>query len=151
MTWTIKRIDGTAHPMPASVAPGVFDFTVREAYLTAFLANPANILVVAVVGDTVVGMATGIAYAHPDKPLQLFINEVGVDDAYRRQGIGTALVRRMLQEGALAGCREAWVATEVDNVEAIALYRSTGGEEDETKAVVFTYDTGLTLPPSAED
>jgi len=37
---------------------------------------------------------------------------------------------------------EAWVATEVGNSAARALYRATGGREDSERAVVYTYDLG---------
>ena len=122
------------------VAPGVFDHEVRPELLSEFLANPMNHIVVAVSGGTVVGMATGISYVHPDKPLQLFVNEVGVADAYRRQGIGRGLVALLLARGERIGCTEAWVATEVSNAAARALYTSTGGVEDEELAVVYTYE-----------
>lgn len=122
------------------VAPGVFDHEVRPELLSEFLANPMNHIVVAVSGGTVVGMATGISYVHPDKPLQLFVNEVGVADAYRRQGIGRSLVDLLLARGERIGCTEAWVATEVSNAAARALYTSTGGVEDEERAVVYTYE-----------
>ena len=122
------------------VAPGVLDHEVRPELLSEFLANPMNHIVVAVSGGTVVGMATGISYVHPDKPLQLFVNEVGVADAYRRQGIGRGLVDLLLARGERIGCTEAWVATEVSNAAARALYTSTGGVEDEERAVVYTYE-----------
>ena len=61
-----------------SVDNDVFDHEVRPELLRAFLANPASLLVVAVADGQVVGMASGISYVHPDKPLALFINELGV-------------------------------------------------------------------------
>lgn len=117
----------------------VFDHVVQPALLNEFLANPANLLLVAVADDTVVGMASGIAYVHPDKERQLFINEVGVSSRYQRQGIGKALVARLLEHGKQLGCVEAWVATEVGNTAARALYSRLGGKEDDERAVVYSY------------
>lgn len=122
-----------------SVDDEVFDHGVQPALLQAFLSNPANVLIVAVVEDTVIGMASGIAYVHPDKPLQLFVNELAVSPRFRRQGIGKKLFAALLQRGKELGCREAWVATEVDNVAARALYATNGGKEDADRAVVYTY------------
>ncbi len=102
-----------------------------------------NHLVVAVAGGEVVGMASAISYVHPDKPLQLFINEVGVAEAHRQRGIGTRLVEFMLVHASSIGCEEAWVATEVSNTAARALYRATGGREDDERAVVYTYPLAL--------
>lgn len=117
----------------------VFDHPVRPEYLTAFLANPANVLAVAVADGTVIGMASGAVYAHPDKPLQLFVKEVGVASTFHRRGVGAAVVDALHRRGRELGCREAWVATEVGNEAARALYRALGGVEDDALAVVFTF------------
>ena len=117
----------------------VFDHEVRPEYASAFLANPANLLAVAVADGAVVGMASGIAYAHPDKPLQLFVNEVGVAERFHRRGAGAAVVDALLRRGRELGCREAWVATEVGNAPARGLYRAVGGVEDEEQAVVYVF------------
>ena len=117
----------------------VFDHEVQPVLLRAFLANSGNVLIVAVADGTVIGMASGIAYVHPDKPLQLFVNELSVAPRFRRQGIGKRLLSALLQRGKELGCREAWVATEVGNVAARALYTASGGKEDAERAVVYTY------------
>jgi ribosomal protein S18 acetylase RimI-like enzyme len=117
----------------------VFDHKVQPELLSLFLANPANLLVVAVAADEVVGMASGISYVHPDKPLALFINEVGVSGRYHRQGIGRRLVSRLIERGEELGCTEAWVATELGNKPARALYEALGGVPDEEHAVVYVY------------
>ena len=103
------------------------------------MANPANLLAVAVADGTVIGMASAIAYAHPDKPLQLFVNEVGVAAPFHRRGAGAALVDALLRRGRELGCREAWVATEVGNAPARGLYRALGGVEDKEQAVVVVF------------
>jgi ribosomal protein S18 acetylase RimI-like enzyme len=117
----------------------VFDHPVRPELLRAYLADPDNVLVVAVVEGRVVGMATGVAYVHPDKPLALFINEVGVSSRFHRLGIGRMLVQRILAWGGEHGCTEAWVATEVSNAAACRLYESAGGIEDKEHAVVYVF------------
>lgn len=117
----------------------VFDHRVNARSLAGFLANPSNLLVVATADEEVVGMTSGIAYLHPDKPLQLFINEVGVSGRFQRRGIATRLVQAMLQRGRELGCTEAWVATEEGNNAARALYGSLGGVEDGDRAIVYVY------------
>lgn len=123
-----------------SVAPDVFDNEVRPDLLREFLDNPMNHLVVAVAGGTVVGMASAISYVHPDKPLQLFVNEVGVATAHRRRGIGKLLMDFLLDHAERLGCTDAWLGTEADNVAALALYRATRRRPREEQVVVFTYD-----------
>ena len=94
------------------VADGVFDNPVDPARAYGFLATRVNEIVVALQGGVVVGFASGTVLMHPDKPLGFFVNEVGVDDAYRRQGIATRLVRRIIDLARERGCEEIWLATE---------------------------------------
>ena len=120
----------------------VFDNAIDAGSLGGFLANPANLLAVATVDGEVVGMTSAIAYLHPDKPLQLFINEVGVSSRFQRQGIARRLLQAMLERGRVLGCAEAWVATEENNTAARALYSALGGVEDEDRAIVYVYALG---------
>jgi len=121
------------------VDPDVFDEPVRPDLAARFLENPSNLLAVAIQAGTVVGMASGLVYVHPDKPLALFINEVGVAERCSGRGIGKRLMQALLERGRALGCAEAWVATEVDNARARALYASAGGAEDPAQAVVYTW------------
>ena len=129
----------------------VFDHPVRPEYVAAFLANPAHLLAVAVVDATVIGMASGIAYAHPDKPLQLFVMEVGVAARFHRRGAGAAVVDALLRRGRELGCGEAWVATGMGNAPARGLYRALGGVEDEEPAMVYVFPLPGDARTDAED
>lgn len=120
------------------VADGVFDERVDPALWAEFLADPRHHLVVALDAAVVVGFASGVHYVHPDKPPQLWINEVGVAPTHQRQGVARALLDVLLGVGRRLGCSEAWVATDEDNVAARATYRSAGGEET-TNMVMVTF------------
>jgi ribosomal protein S18 acetylase RimI-like enzyme len=72
-----------------------------------------------------------VHYVHPDKPPELWINEVGVSGAYRDRGIGRQLLETLKTHGRALGCGEAWVLTEPGNAAARALYRAAGGAEAE--------------------
>ncbi len=122
----------------------VFDDAIQPAWLAQFLATPNHLLVVAVAvaEGEVIGMASGFTHSHPDKPLQLFINEVGVAGRFQRQGIGRSLVDAMLAKGRELGCHEAWTLTEAGNTPARLLYAATGGQEAREAAVVFAYPLG---------
>lgn len=121
------------------VDPDVFDNPVRLDLAAQYLANPNYLLAVAIQGGVVVGMGSAIAYIHPDKPLSLFINEVGVSEKCQGQGVGKRLMSVLLQQGRLMGCTEAWVATEENNAAARALYASAAGKEESAHAVVYTW------------
>lgn len=139
MDVSFHRVSSANASLLDRVDDDVFDHAVQPALLQQFLANSSNLLVVAVVDDVVIGMASGIAYVHPDKPMQLFVNEVGVAAQFQRQGVGKRLMAAILEQGRSMGCREAWVATEVDNAPARALYVSAGGREETQTAVVYVY------------
>ena len=46
----------------------------------------------------------------------------------------------MVEHGRSLGCATAWIATELDNAPARALYRGAGGVPDERPAEIFTFD-----------
>lgn len=109
-------------------ALGVFDNEVNPDWSKEFLRDPRHHLAVAIVGETVVGMASAVHYVHPDKPPELWINEVGVAEPFQGQGLGRKLIETLLSRGKALGCRSAWVLTEADNAQAIRLYERVGGE-----------------------
>jgi ribosomal protein S18 acetylase RimI-like enzyme len=112
-----------------NVAGDVFDEAVNPAWAAEFLADPRHHLCVAIADGTVIGFASAVHYIHPDKPPQLWINEVGVAPTHQRSGIGKAIIAHLLAHGRTLGCSEAWVLTEADNVAARALYRAVGASE----------------------
>ena len=125
----------------ANVAPDVFDEPVRPDLAQRFLETDSYRIFVALDGDLVVGMVTGFTHFHPDKEEQFFVNELGVDDAYLRQGIGMRLMQAILAEARAMGCEEAWLGTENSNAPALALYRKLMTEDDTAEPMwVFTYD-----------
>lgn len=123
------------------VAAGVFDEPVRPDLTRRFLATPNYRIFVALDGDLVVGMATGFTHFHPDKDEEFFVNELGVGDDYRRQGIGERLLDAILAEAKAMGCPDAWLGTEHVNGPALALYRKImRGADTEESMSVFTYE-----------
>ena len=125
--------------MLCNVAAGVFDNAVDPDRTARFLAAPDHVIVVALAGDLVVGMGTGLVYYHPDKPPQFWINEVGTGDAWLRRGIARRVMQALLDEAQGRGCRYIWLGTEDDNRPARKLYRAMGGEET---AGLVTFEWG---------
>jgi GNAT superfamily N-acetyltransferase len=122
-----------------SAAPGVFDADVDAVLSAEFLNDPRHHIAAAVVDGQVVGFASAVHYVHPDKPAQLFINEVGVAPTHQRQGIGRQLLAALLEHGRSLGCVEAWVGTEPGNEAARRLYAAAGGVEDEEPHVLVSF------------
>jgi ribosomal protein S18 acetylase RimI-like enzyme len=122
-----------------NVAPDVFDNPIDPRWTAEFFVDPRHHIVVALDGATVVGMATGVHYVHPDKAPELFVNEVGVAPPYRRQGLGRQLMEALLAHGQGLGCTGAWLGTEDDNVAARRLYQSIGGRQDDEPFVLYWF------------
>ncbi len=106
----------------------VFDYAVQPKLSIEFLTDPRHHLAVAMDGNVVVGIASAVDYVHPDKSVELWINEVGVAEEYQRQGIGRRLLQALFKLGGELGCKEAWVLTEHHNISAQKLYAAVNGE-----------------------
>lgn len=121
------------------VAEDVFDNPVDPRWSAEFLADARHHLAVALIGEVVVGMASAVHYLHPDKPPELWINEVGVAPAHQGQGIARALLAALFAQGRTLGCQEAWVLTEEGNIAARRLYAAAGGTEAPERPVFFAF------------
>ncbi|EYB67162.1 hypothetical protein DEIPH_ctg050orf0010 [Deinococcus phoenicis] len=134
---TVRVLNADEVPALDNVAPEVFDGPVDPRWAAEFFADPRHHLAVALDGGTVVGMASAVHYLHPDKPPELFINEVGVAPTHQGQGLGRQLMAALLAHARTLGCVAAWVLTETDNAVARRLYTSAGGLEAECRIFVI--------------
>jgi ribosomal protein S18 acetylase RimI-like enzyme len=132
----LQRTDGYVFE---NVADDVFDNKISKSLVREFLDDPRHHIAVALQDNLVVGMASAVHYVHPDKPAQLFVNEVSVSQSHREQGVGSKLLSLLLSRGRELGCTEAWVATEPENAAARALYAKAGGQEDPAPFVMYTF------------
>ena len=136
----IKMLGPTDTHLLDRVADDVFDDPIVKSPAQEFLSDPRHRLVVALDEDVVIGFVSAVIYLHPDKPApELWINEIGVAPTHQRQGIGKRLLQAILEHAKQAGCIEAWVLTERDNMPAMAMYRSIGAEETLPDPVMFTF------------
>ncbi len=139
MTAEIRILGSAEGAMLRRVAPGVFDQEIDPALTEEFLHDPRHHLAVAVDGGTIVGFASGVHYIHPDKPAELWVNEVGVAPSYRRQGLAQQLLTRLFEHGHSLGCREGWVLTSPANLGAMRLYQAVGGRRLSDPPAMFTF------------
>jgi GNAT superfamily N-acetyltransferase len=120
-------------------APGVFDDSVQPALAREFLADPRHRLAVALDEGRIVAMASGVTYVHPDKPTEMWVNELGTAPTHRGRGLGRAVLGALLAQARTDGCAEAWVLTDRENSAAKRLYAAAGGEAALTSSVLFTF------------
>jgi ribosomal protein S18 acetylase RimI-like enzyme len=108
-------------------AEHLFDHAVKPEWAQRFLDRQGHHLFLAYADGKPAGFISGVETVHPDKGTEMFLYELGVDEAYRRQGIGRALIERLAALARERGCYGMWVPVDVGNDPAVATYRSAGG------------------------
>jgi ribosomal protein S18 acetylase RimI-like enzyme len=109
----------------------LFDTPPRPDATQRFLWSADHHLLVAFDGEEPVGFVSGVELTHPDKGVEMFVYELGVDEAARGKGVGTALVEALAALARERGCRGMWVLTDEDNAAAVATYRRAGASRAE--------------------
>lgn len=137
--FTLKTLSVSDLPLLLNAADDVFDYPVDESFAREFLADPRHHIVVALVEGVVIGFASAVHYIHPDKPPELWINEVGVAASHQGKGIGKAIMNEMLKLGKQLGCVNAWVLTDKNNTAANGLYKSVGGKFSDEETVMYEF------------
>ncbi len=120
-------------------ADALFDHPPRREWTVAFLSQPGHHMLIALDGAAVIGFASAVRYLHPDKPAELWINEVGVVESRQARGVGTRLMEGMLALARELGCACAWVLTDEGNEAAKRLYARVGGVREEPETVLFEF------------
>lgn len=137
-TVTIRRISAAAD---VEAAAHLFDHQPQAAATRRFLDSDDHHLLIAYVDDVPAGMITGVEMTNPDKGTEMFLYELGVDERFRRRGIGSTLVRALADLARDHDCYGMWVLTDADNDAALGAYRSAG-PVDEQPNVGITWTLG---------
>ena len=102
--------------------------------LGRWLADDHNVMVGAWQDGKPAGMAYGYHLARPDSQADmLLLFSIDVAEAYRRQGIGTALVRAFCEQSP----GTIWTITNASNEAAMRMYRAAGGLRPNDDDVMF--------------
>lgn len=129
MSFVLRRLTAADSALLERVSPDVFDEPIVPARLAAYLATPGHLMVLALEGDLVVGQCAAVIHRHPDKPDELYVDEVGTASTHLRRGIARAMLAEIFAWGRELGCEEAWLGTELDNTAANGLYLGAGGAQ----------------------
>jgi ribosomal protein S18 acetylase RimI-like enzyme len=119
----------------ARIAPDVFNDAVDPHRLDAYLAFDGSMMVLALDGDLVVGQVKAAVHLHPDKPADLYVDEVGVTPSHQRRGIARAMLDEAQRWALERGCADVWLAADPDNRSARSLYESFA----ESKAAILYF------------
>jgi aminoglycoside 3-N-acetyltransferase I len=101
------------------------------AYLESLLASDSFIALAAQRGDAVVGgLAAYVLRKFERERSEIYIYDLAVADAHRRQGIATALIATLQAEAARRGAYVIFVQADLGDDAAVALYSKLGVRED---------------------
>jgi aminoglycoside 3-N-acetyltransferase I len=110
-------------------------------HLARFLGAETNYLLAAVAGGAPVGFLT--AYRMPALDCDasmVYLYEIEVAAAFRRQGLGKRLIELLKQLCGETDVEDIWVGTENTNTAARRLYESTGGVYESTDNCELVYE-----------
>ncbi len=103
----------------------------RRAYLERLLGSDCFIALVALEGSEVVGgLAAYEFHKFEQERSEIYIYDLAVAAAHRRQGIATALITDLERIAATRGAHVIFVQADADDVPAIACYTKLGRRED---------------------
>jgi aminoglycoside 3-N-acetyltransferase I len=102
-----------------------------DTYLASLLARDTFIAIAATKGDEVVGgLAAYVLRKFEQARSEIYIYDLAVDEAYRRQGVASALIERLKDEARTRGAYVIYVQADYGDDAAVALYTKLGVRED---------------------
>jgi ribosomal protein S18 acetylase RimI-like enzyme len=110
----------------ATVAPDVFDCAVDLARARACVGSPDYAMIAAIADGRVIGQIRGFLQRQPDDEPWLYIDNLGVNDDWKRRGVATALLAVLTRWGKDKGASLVWLGSEPDNHEASGFYSALG-------------------------
>ena len=98
-----------------------------DEYLTNLLGKEHFIVVVAMMGQAVVGGLAGyVLEKFEQQRREIYIYDLAVSDAHRRKGVATGTINTLKNIAASQGAYVIFVQADLEDGPAIALYRSLG-------------------------
>jgi aminoglycoside 3-N-acetyltransferase I len=132
----IRRL-GTADEAAVHAAAFLFDDAPLPEATRRFLSEPTHHLLIAYeAGGRPLGFVSGVETTHPDKGTEMFLYELGVDDAARGRGVGRSLVEALAALARARGCHGMWTGTETGNVAARRTYEGAGARVTPPQLIV---------------
>lgn len=102
-----------------------------DPYLESLLSRDTFVAVAAFSGSTIVGGIAAYVLPKFEQPrAEMYIYDVAVDEAHRRQGVATAMIRELRRLAAARGIYVIFVQADQGDEPAIALYTKLGVREE---------------------
>jgi GNAT superfamily N-acetyltransferase len=122
-----------------ALAARLFDDQLQADAVERFTADPGHHLLLAIEDDSAIGFVSGVEMTHPDKGTEMFLYELGVDEAARNRGVGRALVAALADLARGRGCYGMWVLTDDGNPAALRAYTAAGGAWEQHESVLLSW------------
>jgi aminoglycoside 3-N-acetyltransferase I len=118
-----------------------------DAYLQSLLASPGFVALAARSGDEVIGgLAAYVLPKFEQARSELYLYDLAVAEAWRRQGVATALIGQLKSLAVERGVYVIFVQADLGDEPATALYTTLGLRED-----VLHFDIDPLSAPSSAD
>jgi ribosomal protein S18 acetylase RimI-like enzyme len=105
--------------------------TITAEGLKTLLAIPHNYLITAASNEQIIGMVM-ISSLHVPSGIKTWIEDMVVDENYRSQGVGKALIKHAIKVANVNNVTHINLTTKPARIEANKLYQSVGFEINET-------------------
>lgn len=106
-----------------------------------FFADEKNVLLVSYTNGLLSGFLWAYVLLCPDNcNPKMLLYSIDVFDEFRRKGIASQLIGELKTIARMHSCREMFVPTSKSNSAATALYRATGGKNENDDDITFIYD-----------
>lgn len=115
----------------------LFDVAPDPQGLASFLTAPQHVMAIAIAEKTCVGFASAAHHLRPDQPPEMYIDDLGVDEASRRCGIATRLVSCLIEEARARACSTIWVLADPTD-EARGFYTALGWAREGSHVALFS-------------
>ncbi|NWG46638.1 MAG: AAC(3)-I family aminoglycoside N-acetyltransferase [Alphaproteobacteria bacterium] len=116
-----------------------------DAYLEAWLGKPHVIALAAFAGEAVIGGLVAYELAKGEQARsEIYIYDLGVAEAHRRQGVATALIGALKPIARATGAWVIYVQADYADPPAIALYEALGTREEVLHFDIAPEDSGGT-------
>jgi ribosomal protein S18 acetylase RimI-like enzyme len=106
--------------------------------LTKFVADDRNVYLTVHADGRLAGTLHAVGYLHPAGPRYVYVDEVDTDEAFRRQGVASAMLNAAREIARDMEGQAVWLGADDGNDAAHALYRSLGAHEIEP-GIIYTY------------
>lgn len=142
--WRVRRLR-PADPDLARIVEGIngANMEIDEPFtldsLTDFLADERNVYLTVHADGRLAGALHAIGYVHPAGQRYVYVDEVDTDEAFRRQGVASAMLKAACEIARGMGAHAVWLGADDGNDAAHALYRALGAHEIEP-GVIYTYE-----------